>query len=90
MGQFARAADGSYALDELHQRLIEIKKTDVEEETIIFQPEWDLEYNDIVKIMDSVRVLDKLDEAIFIKGKDGVDVKSKTLFAKIIFGNLMS
>lgn len=90
IGEFPRAADGTYALDELHTKLLEVKKLDAAEETIIFQPEWDLAYDDIVQIMDSVRMLKKTDDAFFMKDKDGVDVKVKTLFAKIIFGNLMS
>lgn len=90
VGRYGRRVDGSYELDELHQKLIELKKTKIEEETIIFQPEWDLAYEDIVKIMDSVRVLKKTDEALFRKDKDGLDIKVQSLFSKIIFGNLMS
>lgn len=90
VGRYPRQVDGSYQLVELHQSLIEIKKQELEDETIIFQPEWDLTYEEIVKIMDAVRMLNKTDEAIFIKDKDGVDVRAKTLFSKIIFGNLMS
>ena len=50
----------------------------------------DLAYEEIVKIMDSVRMLKKTDDAFFRKGKDGLDVKIMNLFDKIIFGNLMS
>lgn len=90
VGRYGRNVDGSYDLDTLHEKLIEIKKTNLDEETIILQPEWDLAYEDIVKIMDSVRMLKKTDDAFFRKGKDGLDVKIMNLFDKIIFGNLMS
>lgn len=90
VARYPRLVDGSYGLDALHEKLVEIKKKEIEEETIIFQPQWDLTYEEIVKIMDSVRILKKTDEAIFRKGKDGIDVKVQTLFAQIIFGNLMS
>jgi len=40
--------------------------------------------------MDSVRLLEKTDEAIFRKDKDGMDVKVQTLFSNILFSNLMS
>ncbi|MFP5457090.1 MAG: ExbD/TolR family protein [Bacteriovoracia bacterium] len=89
VGKYDRRADGSYDLETLHQKLIELKKTKVEEESIILQPEWDISYEEIIKIMDAVRLLNNTDEAIFKKGKDGLDEKVKTLFAKIIFGNLM-
>lgn len=90
VGRYTRTVDGGYELDKLHAQLVEIKKNEIEEETIILQPEWDLAYEEIVKIMDAVRILNKTDEAIFMKDKDGLDVKVKTLFSKIIFGNLMS
>ena len=90
VGRYPRTVDGGYPLDELHTKLVEIKKTVADEEVIIFQPEWDLSYEEVVKIMDAVRILKKTDEAIFMKDKDGLDVKVPTLFSKIIFGNLMS
>jgi hypothetical protein len=40
--------------------------------------------------MDSVRKLEKTDEAIYLKNKDGIEEKLKELFSKIIFSNLMS
>ncbi|MFP5490346.1 MAG: ExbD/TolR family protein [Bacteriovoracia bacterium] len=89
VARYARKGDGSYDLEPLHQKLVEIKKTRVNEENIILQPEWDISYEEIIKIMDTVRLLNNTDDAIFKKGKDGIDEKVKTLFAKIIFGNLM-
>jgi biopolymer transport protein ExbD len=85
-----RLPDGAYNLDELHQKLVELKKSNIDEESIILQPEWDIAYDEIIKIMDTVRLLKNTDDAIFKKDKDGIDQKVKTLFAKIIFGNLMS
>lgn len=90
VARYGRHVDGSYDLDPLHEKLIEIKKEHITEETIILQPEWDLTYEEIVKVMDSVRMLKKTDEAFFKKDKDGLDVKVLNLFDKIIFGNLMS
>jgi biopolymer transport protein ExbD len=90
IGKFNRLADGLYDLDQLHTKLVELKKKNIDEEMIILQPEWDISYEEIVKIMDTVRLLKNTDEAIFKKDQDGVDQKVKTLFSKIIFGNLMS
>jgi biopolymer transport protein ExbD len=87
---FNRQSDGSYNLDELHSALIGLKKQYLDENTIILEPEGDLTYDEIVRIMDSVRKLNKTDEAIYKPNKEGVDEKLKELFSKIIFSNLMS
>lgn len=82
--------DGNYDLNTLHDFLIDIKKNNINEETIVFEPVIDLTYEEIVKIMDAVRVLKKTDESLYIKDRDGVDMQIKTLFNRIMFGNLMS
>ena len=88
--RFKRQADGEFNYEELHGALIDIKKKHVDEDTIIFEPKGDLTYEEIVKIMDAVRMLNKTDEAIFKTNKDGIDEKINNLFSKIIFSNLMS
>ena len=70
--------------------LINLKKQHLDEDTIIFEPTGELTYEEIVKIMDAVRVLHKTDEAIFKTNKEGIDEKIKDLFTRIIFSNLMS
>lgn len=88
--KFARQPDGEFNYDEIHSFLIEIKKKNLDEDSIIFEPIGDLTYEEIVKVMDAVRVLNKLDEAIFKPNREGIDEKIKTLFDKIIFSNLMT
>lgn len=88
--KFARQSDGQFNYEELHSVLVDIKKQNLDENTIIFEPVGDLTYEEIVKIMDAVRVLNKTDDAIFKTNKDGLDEKIKELFSKIIFSNLMS
>ncbi len=90
MQKFKRLPDGLFSYDEIHTFLINVKKQHTEEETIIFEPSGDLTYEEIVKIMDAVRVLYKTDEAIFKTNKEGIDEKIKDLFSKIIFSNLMT
>lgn len=85
-----KLASGEYDLEEVHNSLVKIKETNPNEETIILIPEVDLEYNDLVKLMDAIRLLSKTDNAVFTKGKDGVDQKVETLFSNIIFGNIGS
>ena len=81
---------GFFNYEELHAELINIKKEHLKENTIVFEPIGDLTYEEIVKIMDAVRILNRTDEAIYRPNKDGVDEQLKELFTKIIFGNLMS
>jgi len=88
--KFSKLSDGSFNYDEIHKVLIDIKKQNLDEDSIIFEPVGDLTYEEIVKIMDAVRVLNKTDDAIFKPNKEGIDEKLKTLFDKIIFSNLMS
>jgi biopolymer transport protein ExbD len=85
-----KTGEGKYDLIALHDYLLNIKKRNLNEEVIVFEPIVDLTYEDIVKIMDSVRMLKKTDDILFKKDKDGIDVQMKTLFSKIMFGNLMS
>ncbi|MBA2403277.1 MAG: biopolymer transporter ExbD [Bdellovibrionales bacterium] len=88
--KFERRPDGQFNYQELHAVLVNIKKNNVQENTIIFEPVDDLTYEEIVKIMDAVRVLNKTDEAIYRTNEAGVDEQLKLLFSKIIFSNLMS
>ena len=69
---------------------MQLKKQHAKEKTIVLEPKVDLDYEMIVKIMDAIRMLDKTDEEIYIKDKDGIDLRVKELFNKIVFGNLMS
>jgi biopolymer transport protein ExbD len=87
---FGKSPDGEYDLLSLHDYLVNLKKQNVNENSIIFEPRIDLTYEDIVKIMDSVRMLKKTDDSIFKKDKDGIDVQVQELFQKIVFGNIMS
>ncbi|HXH73783.1 MAG TPA: biopolymer transporter ExbD [Bacteriovoracaceae bacterium] len=88
--KFVRQPDGEFNFEELHVMLINLKKQHLDEDTIIFEPTGELTYEEIVKILDAVRVLHKTDEAIFKTNKEGIDEKLKDLFTKIIFSNLMS
>ena len=76
--------------EELHTFLIDVKKQYIDEDSVIFEPVGDITYEEIVKIMDAVRMLKKTDDAIFKKNKEGIDEQLKLMFDKIIFSNLMS
>ena len=87
---FQKTPDGEYDLLGLKQYLISLKKKHMKEETAIFEPKTDLDYETLVKIMDAVRSLRDTDEDLFYTDENGVDRKAETLFGKIIFGNILS
>jgi hypothetical protein len=80
---FSKDAAGNFPLEDLHKFLIEIKKEHPLENTAIMEPETDITYEEIVKIMDEVRMLRKTDEAIFANNQ-----RLEELFGEIIFGNI--
>jgi biopolymer transport protein ExbD len=87
---FKRLPDGNYELNALHERLVKFKIEFPSEKSILFTPDQEVSYDDLVKIMDAVRRLEKTDEAIYIKDQEGLDIKVEELFGDIIFTNLMS
>ena len=85
-----RKNSNGYDLNDLHQSLIRIKKRNINERTIIFEPTNSVDYETIVKIMDEVILLRRTDEALYKKDSSGTDVRIKALFDDIIFGNIQS
>jgi biopolymer transport protein ExbD len=90
VNNFKKNSEGQYNLTALHDYLVKLKKRHISEESVILEPLVDLKYEEIIKIMDSIRMLRNTDDPIYKKDKDGIDVQMKTLFSKIVFGNLMS
>ncbi len=90
MGKIKKTETGEYDMEELHVYLVNLKKKHAEERDIVLEPVVDIDYEVIVKIMDSVRLYRNTDEEVWIKDKDGIDVKAKYLFDKIVFGNIRS
>ncbi len=88
--RFKRLPDGTFDYEAIHTTLIDIKKQNVGEDMIIFEPIGELTYEEIVKVMDAVRMLKKTDDSIMKPNKEGIDEPLKNLFDKIIFSNLMS
>lgn len=88
--RFKRLPDGTFDYEAIHSTLIEIKKQNVSEDSIIFEPIGELTYEEIVKVMDAVRMLKKTDDTIMKPNAEGIDEPMKALFDKIIFSNLMS
>ena|SRR3989338_8586926 len=80
----------NYNLLELHDFMIQTKLKNLSEDTVIFEPSPEVSYEEIIKIMDEVRVFRKTDESIYLKDKEGLEHKLKYIWEKIVFGNLMS
>jgi biopolymer transport protein ExbD len=82
--------NGKYDLKKLHTTLINIKQRNKKENTVILEPIANLDYEELVTVMDSIRMLDKTDPSFYSKDKDGVDKKEESLFSNIIFGNIQT
>jgi biopolymer transport protein ExbD len=87
--RFGKIAYNKYDLESLHAFLVQLKKRNPDEKTAVIEPLFDIQYEDLVKIMDTTRLLRNTDELIFTKNKQGIDEKTKMLFDNIIFGNLL-
>ena len=90
MKSFDRLPDGAYDLPALKQYMIEMKKRHPNENTVLVEPVVDLSYEELVKVIDAARILQKTDEAIFVKDKDGMDVRLKRIFNNVVFTNIQS
>jgi len=91
IGKYPVNSKGDYDTESLHLRLLHLKEKHKRENTIIFEPTSNVNYENIVKIMDSVREIRKTDKGIYLKDKKtGADQKLKFLFSKIVFGNIQS
>lgn len=79
-----------YAFDKIHEALIPIKQQFQKEQSIVFMPVGEVKYDDLVKLMDSVRLLLKTDPPFFTKDETGMDKPETYLFANVVFGNVVS
>ncbi|MBL7716225.1 MAG: biopolymer transporter ExbD [Bdellovibrionales bacterium] len=88
--KIADSEPGKPDLAKIHAFLVDVKKKFPSETKIVLVPTPTTNYDVIVSIMDSVRILDATDAAIFSKNpKTGLDEQTKTLFPEIVFGNLL-
>lgn len=90
IAKIAKSSAAEYDLNHLHEVLVGVKQKHPHERDVILEPRIDIEYEGLIKIMDSIRELVNTDPAIFIKDKDGLDMKEKRLFDKVVFGNIQS
>jgi biopolymer transport protein ExbD len=81
---------GQPDLKAIHESLIEIKKGFPQESKLVLIPNAASNYDTLISVMDSARMLDAGDPPIFAKNaQTGTDEAVKNLFPEIIFGNLL-
>ena len=86
---FGKIDESEYDLESLHNFLVELKSRHKKEKTIVIEPIYDVTYEQIVKIMDAVRMFRKTDPRLTIN-ENGIDIFIEELFNDIIFGNIQS
>lgn len=88
--RISKTPENEYDFEGLRNYLISVKQQNLEERTIILEPIIDISYEEIVNIMDAVRLLRKTDPALFKKTEGGLEEKINVLFDNIVFGNIQS
>lgn len=75
----------------LHAALLEIKKAFPEENQLVLAPASSINYDTLISVMDSARLLENSDPPMFRTNPEtGTDEAIQTLFPEIVFGNLLS
>jgi hypothetical protein len=82
--------DGMPNTKSIHEALLEIKKKFPKESSAVIVPQKGTPYDGLIALMDTTRSIEDTDPPLFMKNeKTGIDEPVKTLFPKIIFGNLL-
>ena len=83
-------ADGSFDYSQLHQKLVAIKAQNPEVFRLELNPEGNISYKEIVKIMDEARkARDKNVHFPVYDSKAGKDVDTDYMFPDVVFINMM-
>jgi biopolymer transport protein ExbD len=73
----------------IHEYLVTVKQKFPTENKIVLVPENGTSYDVLIAIMDTVRMLEPSDPAIFAANTSGTTQALKGLFPDVIFGNLL-
>ena len=80
-----------YDIEQLHQKLIEIKGRHPTEKQVILKPDSGVSYENIVAIIDAARSLEKTDPPILKPATNGeAATQINELFPEVIFGNILA
>ena len=72
----------------LNKTLIEVKKKNLKEGSVILRPNQSIKYKNLVHIIDAAKTIHK-DHAKIILNKEGKRIESKKLFDQIIFDTII-
>jgi len=86
--KFNKNSEGKYDFDSLNTSLTEIKLKNIDENSVIFRPNSDVPYEDLIQIMDFAMKV-KGEKIISATNKKGEIVKTNFLFDKIIFETII-
>lgn len=83
-------SDGSFDFNLLHQKLISVKAANPEVFRLELNPEANISYKEIVKIMDEARKA-RTKEALFpvFDSKQGKEIETDYMFPDVVFVNMM-
>ncbi len=88
--KIANTPEGTPELRQIHGTLIEIKKQYPTETKIVFVPSASTNYDSMISIMDSMRMLEATDPTLYVKNPTtGIEEPTKLLFPDVVFGNLL-
>ena len=74
----------------IHETLLAIKQQFPQERQVVLAPHPSLNYDALVGVMDAARSLEPTDPPIYFKNETtGMDEAAQTLFADVVFGNLL-
>ncbi len=83
-------AEGLPDTKAIHEALIEIKRSFINESKVVFVPAANTSYDILVAVMDSLRNLEPTDPPLFRENpQTGIEEPVKQLFPEVIFGNLL-
>ena len=82
--------DKNFDYTQLHSKFVELKKSHPEIFKIEFNPDADIAYKDVMRIMDEARKSRKADVRFPVKDtKTGKDTTTDYMFPEIVFANMM-
>lgn len=79
--------DKKYDYNTLHDVIYDLKKKHMKDRDAIIEPKININYEQIVKIMDAVRVPRSTDDPLF-ESKNGINEQVNVLFDQIVFSNI--
>lgn len=80
--------EGNYTFeqfDELNEKLLELKQNNPSEKTAILRPDTRVKYQDIVKVIDIAKEIQKENVLVTSVSSNGIETKSNKLFDQIVF-----